>query len=310
MVMRDDGVSVSLTVSLHEDPSVKKTVTCRSLFQSKTNHVSLGGLVDGSVIIDRLEIEQDRSAAKLSNYREFCSLLQVDPDQLEFEQRVINSLIPDDADLVLEDHFSGAELDAEKWLTLGEVYVDDSAVQLGKPNAKGHIDTWKARPYLLARQQLDPSKGKVTIVGRISFADNFLAGYGATFAVMTQANDERGDGHGWENSILQRGVRATFWPAAADNEHSLEVHEKPEANTITLLAKQGVDVAPFVRTYVFQVVDDGKSVTWTIVNPNEPEKKMSVSSPISSAAKKGYIGFESCWGSPVKLDDVRIYQSR
>ena len=181
-------------------------------------------------------------------------------------------------------------------------------MQLGEPNAEQHIDTWKPRPCLLTRQRLDPHVGALTIVGRISFADNFLAGYCGSFAVMTRADDVRGDGPGWENSVLRRGVRATLWPAAWDSKHSLEIHEKPSPNTVTLLATQGLQVDPQARSYLFRMVDDGRSVTLTIIDPTQPDVLMSVSAASTLAANVGRVGFESCWGSPVTLDDVRIYQ--
>jgi len=308
LAMRDDGVNVSFTVSLHEDPSTQKTVTCRSLFQSKTNHIALGGLVDGSATIDRVLVTQDLSPAKLSNYKDFCSLLQSDPAQLELERELLDSLVPENATLVLQGDFPRS-FDLEKWSTLGEVSVIDSAAKLGEPNETGLIDTWKARPYLLTREPLNTDEGTITVIGSMAFSENFLSGYGATFAVMTRANTQRGDGDGWENSILQRGVRTTFWPAAANSEHSLEIHEKTSANTITLLSTQGVDVDPFVRNYVFRVIDDGESVELTVFDPKNPDKKMQVSSKTASALKSGFVGIECCSGSPIKLDEVRVYQN-
>jgi hypothetical protein len=137
-----------------------------------------------------------------------------------------------------------------------------------------------------------------------------LAGYGASFAVMTRADDRHGFGPGWENSVLQRGMRANFWPAAWDLEHSLEIHEKPAANTITLLATQGVQVDPNTHFYLFRVVDDGQSATLTIVDPRRPNHPTRISSPTTTTLTEGFVGFESCWGSPVTLDDVQIYQSK
>lgn len=126
---------------------------------------------------------------------------------------------------------------------------------------------------------------------------------------MTRADDNRGTGPGWENTVLQRGVRANFWPAAWDSKHNLEIHEKPTSNSITLLATQGLQTNPKVHSYLFRVVDDGQSVTLTIVDPRKPEALQTISSPATSAVNQGFIGFESCWGSPVTLDDVRIYQN-
>ena len=71
----------------------------------------------------------------------------------------------------------------------------------------------------------------------------------------------------------------------------------------------GLDVDPRKKSYVFRVLDEGSTVTLTIVDPLRPEIPMTISSPTDSKLRKGLIGFESCWGSPVSLDDVRIYQS-
>ena len=310
VVMRDDGVNVSFTVSLLEKPSISKTVTCRSLFRGKTNYVALGGSISGSTIVERVEITQDRSSATISSYAEFCSLLLADPAKRELERQLLEDLVPENAELVLQDDFASAQLDSQKWKSLGEIVMQGDLAQLGKPNSVEHIDTWKARPYLLTRKPLDPSKGTLTIIGKISFADNFLAGYGGSFAVMTRADDQIGSGPGWEYSVLQRGIRANFWPAALDEEHILEIHEKPATNTITLLAKNRAQVDPITRLYLFRVVDDGETVTLTIIDPEKPETEMSISSPTTSELKQGFVGFESCWGSPNSLDDIRIYQAK
>jgi hypothetical protein len=308
VVMRDDGINISFTLSQRDQPSTSQTVTCRSLFRGQSNYVALEGSSLGATLIERVEISQDLSTIPLSSYAEFSSLLFHGHKQYEMEKRVLASWSRDLGVPVLQDDFDTEQLDPTQWMYLGDVQARAGAAQLGTPNAQEHIDTWKARPYLLTRKRLDPSAGTLTILGRISFADNFLTGYGASFAVMTRADDRRGHGPGWENSVLQRGVRANFWPAAWDTEHNLEIHEKPAANTITLLATQGVQVDSKVRSYLFRVVDDGQSVALTIVDPLHPEVMMTVSAPATSAANQGFIGFESCWGSPVTLDDVRIYQ--
>lgn len=308
VVMRDDGVNVSFTISLRDDPSISMTVKFRSLFHGKANFVALEGSRQGTTLIERVEISQDLSTTLLSSYADFSSLVQKGRKQHEIEKQLLVALAPDNAVPVLQDSFDAGQLDSGQWMYLGDVQVHDGTAHLGTPNAEGHIDTWKARPYLLTRKRLDPSAGTLTILGRISFADNFLSGYGASFSVMTRADDQHGKGPGWENSVLQRGVRANFWPASWDSEHSLEIHEKPTPNTITLLATHGLQVDPSVRTYLFRVIDDSESVTLTIVDPLQPEVLMTISSPATSALNEGFIGFESCWGSPVTLDDVRIYQ--
>lgn len=308
LVMHDDGVKITFTVSLFDDPTTSKTVTCRSLFRGRSNHVAMEGSVTGTVIIDHIEIVQNRSAAKFSTYSEFVSTLPENRSQKQVEAELLDRLAPENSELILQDDFANSELDSKKWKTLGEIETGNGSLQVGIPNAEGRINTWAARPYLLTRQRLDPNQGALTIIGKISFADNFLTGYGATFAVMTRADDQRGNAPGWENSVLQRGVRANFWPASWDN-RSLEIHEKPSANTITLLAMQGVEIDPITRVYLFRVVDDGESVTLTIIDPQKPKIEMSISSPTHCELTEGFIGFESCWGSPVVLHDVRIYRS-
>ena len=310
VVMRDDGIKVSFTVSLRDNPSISKTVTCRSLFQGKANYVALEGAGLGTTLIERVEISRDQSPTPLSSYADFSSLLPDLREQLEVEKQIWSDWTPQDAVLVIQDQFDTEQLDASKWMSLGDVVAGDGAVQLGLPNADAQIDTWKPRPYLLTSEPLDLNAGALTILGKITFADNFLAGYGASFAVMTRADDERGQGPGWEHSVLQRGVRSNFWPSAWDLEHSLEIHEKPASNTLTLLATQGVQVNPRARSYLFRVVDDGQSVTLTIVDPRRPSVTSKIAASTTSNLRNGYVGFESCWGSPVTLDDVAIYQHR
>ena len=309
MIMRDDGVNVSLKVSLLDNPSVHKTITCRSLFQGKSNHVALEGMITGTTIVDRIEITQDQTGAALSNYADFCSLVRNDSVKQRNLTLHLEDLAPPNAKLIQSDDFNDNQLDGVRWQTLGHVAVHDGLAELGEHNEEARIDTWKSRPYLLTRDKFDPSDRALTVSGIISFAENFLDGYGASFAVLTRANNERGNGPGWENSVLQRGVRANFWPASIDQDHSLEIHEKPEANTITLLAKKGAEVAPTTRTYLFRVVDNGNSVNLTILDPDQPKNQITVSAQTTADLHKGFIAFESCWGSPVKLHEVRIYQS-
>jgi hypothetical protein len=307
VVMHDDGVNVSFSVSQRDQPSIGKTVTIRSLFRGQANYVAFEGPRHGNAIIERVEVSQDLSSTPLASYNDFSSLVFDDRQQVERERRLLAEMAPADK-LILEDDFESGEIDPSRWAILGDVSVVDGAVQLGLPNAEQHINTWERRPYLLTRQKLAPDAGRLTVMGRITFAENFLTGYGGSFAVMTRAHDRQGSGPGWEYSVLECGVRANFWPAAWDVRHTLEIHEKPTANSVALLAAKGFDVDPQVRSYVFRVVDDGQRVTLTIVDPARPDERMTVSTTETTLTAKGYLGFESCWGSPVLLDDLRIFQ--
>lgn len=309
MIVRDDGVNLSFTVFRRDQPAAEqKNVTVRSLFRGKANHLALEGPRLGQALVERVEILQDVSSTPLASYSDFSSLVFDNHKQHDRRRKLLASLAPEGMP-ILQDDFEQDELDQNRWSVLGDVKVVDGRVQLGLPNDEQHIDTWKQRPYLLTSKRLDPRDGELTIIGSISFADNFLAGYGGSFAVMTRADKQHGEGPGWENSILQRGVRANFWPAAWDTQHTLEIHEKPAANTITLLAKKGLEVDPETRSYLFRVVDDGKQVTLTIVDPSRPEDQKTVTTSKTTLAKQGFVGFEGCWGSPVMLDDIRVFQT-
>ncbi len=308
MIVRDDGVNLSFTVFRRDQPSERKNVTVRSLFRGQANHLALEGPRLGQALVERIEISQDVSSTLLATYSDFSSMVFDERKQHDRRMKLLASLSPDGMP-ILQDDFEQEELDHNRWSVLGDVKVVDGRVQLGLPNDEQHIDTWKQRPYLLTSKRLDPRDGELTIVGTVSFADNFLAGYGGSFAVMTRADNQHGEGPGWENSILQRGVRANFWPAAWDTQHTLEIHEKPTANTITLLATKGLEVDPETRSYLFRVVDDGKQVTLTIIDPRRPEDQKTLATSQTELAQHGFVGFEGCWGSPVLLDDIRIFQT-
>ena len=57
--MHDDGLNVTFTVSLAENPSIRKTIACRSLFRGNQNFVALEGPSSGTTVIERLIISQD-----------------------------------------------------------------------------------------------------------------------------------------------------------------------------------------------------------------------------------------------------------
>ena len=56
--LSDDGVNVSLTISKLNDPSVRKTVSCRSLFRGEANVIGIEGDPNGLILIDDLKIYQ------------------------------------------------------------------------------------------------------------------------------------------------------------------------------------------------------------------------------------------------------------
>jgi hypothetical protein len=310
--MRDDGLNVSFTLSLAENPSVRKTITCRSLFRGTQNFIALEGSSTGTSVVERLMISQDGSplddANMFASETAGTSAAQGFHDVDSAQQ--LDELAPTNAELLLQDDFDGGELNHKIWTTLGDVVLKDGQVQLGLPNDEQHIDTWRARPYLLTKDRFDPADNTLTILGKATFAENFLYGYGGSFAVMTRADQAHGGGPGWENSILRRGVRFNFWPAAYGFDHSLEIHEKPSPNTISLLVAEAFPIAPSSRSYHFRIVDDGRSATLTFLDASDPAIRKSVSYPTSSAmSSSGHIGFESCWGSPVQLDSIRIFRA-
>jgi hypothetical protein len=310
LVMTDDGINVTFTVALRDDPSVNKTVTCRSLFRGKQNFLVFEGPANGAVAVDRIQVYQDRVASVMS---QVDSKTNGAEDGNSERMRLVNeqlaSMAPADGRLVASDNFDAPAIDEGIWTTLGDVGVSNGRAQLGKPNDREHINTFTGRPYLLTRERFSPADGKLTIIGTAEFDANFLNEYGGSFAVMTRAENSRGIGRGWEYSILQRGIRENFWPAAWGEQHSLEIHEKSSAASLSLLVSEGLEINPDAREYFFKVTDDGDRVMLTIQDTHDPAIKKTVSVSTSSALNDGFIGFESCWGCPVWLDNVRIYQS-
>lgn len=310
LVMTDDGINVKFTVSLRDDPSVNKTVTCRSLFRGKENFVVLEGPVDGTIAIDRIQLFQDTAAKSLAHSGALRPTATLGASaKKELVANRLAALAPSDATLIVSDDFDGDSVDRSRWRTLGDVELVDGRIRLGLPNAQEHINTYKGRPYLMTRKQYTPSAGMLTIVGVAEFETNFLDEYGGSFAVMTRAADRRGKGPGWEYSILQSGVRANFWPAAWGQQHSLEIHEKPSPNSLSLLVAEGLEINPESREYIFKASDDGERVTLEIQDVQDPAISKTIAVPTSSSLKDGHIGFEACWGCPVWIDNVRIYRT-
>jgi hypothetical protein len=307
--MRDDGLNVSFTVSQLDNPSVRKTITCRSLFRGNQNFIALEGSKDGSVVVERVAVSQDLSIDNSRPTERPAADLVTATSQRELA-KWLEQLAPENGILLLKDDFDAEALDSTKWTTLGDTLLNDGQVQLGLPNSEQHIDTWHARPYLLTKQHIDTAEGAIFVIGKITFAENFLHGYGGSFAVMTRADSQRGTGPGWENSILRRGIRANFWPSAFGFDHSLEIHEKPEPNTLLLLRAKAFEISPKSRTYLFQLEDDGDSATLKVIDTANPATLGSLSVATTSlSSSPGYIGFESCWGSPVLLDHIRIFRA-
>lgn len=310
LVMRDDGLNVTFTVSLADNPTISKTITCRSLFRGYENFVAIEGPANCTAILDHLVVSQRTPQSR--NEKHLSSVFRVDDvSPIRSAREVLDELAPENATLLLKEDFSAYELDHTRWSTLGEVAVVDGRVQLGKENKTNHIDTWRARPYLITSKPIDFGQHPIAVVGVVEFAENFLHGYGGSFAVMTRADKERGHGPGWENSILQRGVRSNLWPAAFGFGHSLELHEKPQRNTISLLAAKSFPVPPKGRHYAFSVFDDGAALEATFIDLSDPEARATITHSITQFARGlGHIGFESCWGSPVSIDEVRVYGVR
>jgi hypothetical protein len=308
LVMTDDGINVTFTVSLRDDPSVNKTVTCRSLFRGKQNFVVFEGPTDGSVAIDRIQLFQD-SPARAAAQRDAADLASASATarQARIAQQLA-AMAPADSKLVISDDFDGREINPQVWTTLDDVSLIDGRVRLGKPNSEEHINTFMSRPYLLTRDKYPPADGALTILGTAEFETNFLNEYGGSFAVMTRADDQRGSGPGWEYSILQRGVRANFWPAAWGQQHSLEIHEKLSPTSLSLMVAEGLEINPEAREYFFKIVDDGQRVVLTIQDTRNAAISKTVAVETSPELRTGFIGFEGCWGCPVWLDNVRIYQ--
>ena len=115
VVMRDDGVNVSFTLSLRDDPSTSKTVRCRSLFRGQANFVALEGSCLGTTLIERVEVAQDLSAEPLSTYSDFAERVFNSRKLYEAEQRLLTALAPNDGELILQDDFESGSLDEDRW---------------------------------------------------------------------------------------------------------------------------------------------------------------------------------------------------
>ena len=308
--VRDDGVNVSFTVSRVDDPTVRKTVRCRSLFGGYQNFVAVEGGRDGVVVIEKIRVFQEETnrvqASLWPSVEEGDVVRSANPSaEVSFSE-----LLPADGELVLSDDFEGRQLNTAVWRPMGVMEQTGGKLRLGNLEDGVHIDTWHPRPYLLTRQEFASHEARLTIVGKFEFADNFLTGYGGAFGVMTRASDTHGRGAGWENSILNKGVRASFWPLGLGSERALEIYERPSVQLLSLLAAEGFQMNPRSRSYLFRVVDDGRSISLTIVDALDPQRRHTMAHQTTAAApRSGLIGFESCWGSPILLDDIRIYRS-
>ncbi len=310
LYVRDDGVNVSFTVLRVDDPTVRKTVKCRSLFGGYQNFVAVEGGRDGVVVIRKIRVFQEETNRDPASLWPSVEGGEVDRSGDPNTQMSFAQLLPDEADLVLSDDFEDRHLNQEVWRHLGVVEQSEGRLRLGGFDDGVHIDTWHPRPYLLTRQEFAPLDESLTVVGKLEFADNFLTGYGGAFGVMTRASASLGRGPGWENSILTEGVRASFWPLGLGSEHALEIYERPSAQIISLLAAEGFQINPRARSYLFRVVDDGRSITLTVVDALDPTRTHTIAHETTAAApRSGLVGFESCWGSPILLDDVHIYCS-
>lgn len=308
-VVVDDGVNVSMTVSERDNPSQSVSMTFRSLFRGGSNHVAFEGCRNGITIIERIEVSQEARTRFPPTYNGLSQSLRDAERRIRTDEELLASLAPRESELVSESKFDGSELDKESWRVLGHAALRDGMLQLGDPNEQGHIDTWRPRPYLLTRDTFDPHDGILTVVGRVTFAENFLTGFGATFGVMTRCGETYGSGPEWEQSVLNRGLRATFWPSAWDRERRLEIYERGVEDRMQLLATRGADVDPDQRSYLFQLIDDGETIQLSMLDPNRPDPPFRITATSRANFRPGPIAFESCWGSPILLDDIRIYQS-
>ncbi len=309
--MRDDGLNVAFTVSLTSNPAVRKTIQCRSLFRGNHNQIAFEAAGRCTAVIERLQIEQDPLPG--SDARELAAADGAGAAESASAGKLasndLRDFAPPGATLVLEDSFDGSVLDAQTWSTLGEVVMQSGQLQLGQPNPEQHIDTWAPRPYLITRDEFDPAERPLTIIGKVTFAANFLHGYGGSFAVMTRSDERHGSGPGWENSILGRGIRFNFWPAALGQNRSMELFEKTAASGALLLSADRFQIDLQARSYLFRTVDDGHLVTLTLVDANNPKLRHTIShATAATTPARGHLAFESCWGSPVLLDDVKMYQ--
>jgi hypothetical protein len=310
LVMRDDGVNVSFTVTEIDNPSVTKTVTCRSLFQGYENHIALEGWDQGDVIVEKVHIYQELASAQpAEHFARFSFTAQNHVRQtLELSENPLQTRIPGEASLLVEDRFNDNLLNSRLWSVLGDVQVVDGKVSLGPSKLDNHIDTFHPRPYLLTRQKFNPVSGKVFALGKIEFDGNFLQGYGGSFAVMSRCEGRYGLGPEWAVSALGTGIRCNLWPAAPRADRNLEVQEKTTATTLTFLEGGSLPINPRSRTYYFLMEDSGQEAAITFQDAEDPTIVGTVRHETTSdAPRDGLIGFESTWGSSILLDDVRIY---
>jgi hypothetical protein len=311
LVMRDDGVNVSFTVSEVNHPSIIKTVVCRSIFRGYKNHVALEGWAGGQVVIDSVRILQSASVNHSNaTYSHFAESPEGQDGRQPRSARDndLLRLVPDSAALVVEDSFDQSQLDRNRWKTLGEVELENGCVSLGRRISTRHIDTFHPRPYLLTTKQFTPRDGKLYVLGEIEFDENFRQGYGGSFAVMSRCVGEYGEGPDWTISALRTGIRCNLWPAAPWREHILEIHQRATPSTVSLLKGESLEIDPQSRTYFFCMEDDGERVAITFQDVDHPAIYKTIAHDATSQSlRSGLIAFESCWGSRIGLDNIRIY---
>jgi hypothetical protein len=77
---------------------------------------------------------------------------------------------------------------------------------------------------------------------------------------------------------------------------------------LNALATADFPIDPSSRSYLFYMKDDGASVSLTLIDAGDRKLRKTLSHATQSPLlSNGHIAFEGCWGAPVRLDDVYIY---
>lgn len=200
------------------------------------------------------------------------------------------------ADAITDD-FSGASLDATKWqvVTSGIPQGSASFTQSG-----GVIDL-RNRAHLNSVTRFDP-----TATGGLRVAGEWtVAGAGDDFIqILTRSNGTPGGGFG----ETQTGIVFLAFTS--------HVGEAPNLMTIggagvgSVASTGSLVISPNV-TYLFDVVDNGTSLRFTLTRKDDPSKSRTVSAPVTSYVGDGRVVFHNrelcCGGHHVaRLDNVSI----
>jgi hypothetical protein len=207
-------------------------------------------------------------------------------------------------EIALSDDFRAQRINSRQWITRGDIRTSAAGLIL-----KGDTNS-SAVPYLVTRDQYNPTLGPVTVICEVRFPQITSADV-PSFSILTRSASDRSAMDRLWSDVLSTCVRCNYRSATDEIDGLLETATKYERDReLTSLSWRGFRRPQQDVLYRLVMRDDGVNVSFTVAQVDKPSVTKTVICRSLFQGYENHIALEGWDLGAAIVEKLQVYQGQ